>query len=308
MKRRTFNQAALAGLVSGLSLPLGANNSPYQATTLERFRYSTAENEQTWLPFTIGLGQRGRILAKQFDQLIDRDRPALIYAASGMTTSPREEADHEVEALLNNVYSGVLMLALEESEAWPLALAWADLMSAQDVYLKVAILCVQNVDTALSHPLTQQLMSVLDTVILQQDYRGSSHNSGYQPALQSARLFLMEQGLICWDIADLRTVLSGHIAVTTSAQTMPSSLGGNPSQAMDACYADLQGRRITGAISHWSTSLEGLCIEDFSDIGNRRDALLADDCTVVLATSANLSLSETEPGILHTIWTLPTEA
>ncbi len=305
MKRRTFNQAALAGLVSGIGLPLRADNNPYQATILERFRYSTAENEQTWLPFTVGLGQRGRTLAKQFDQWIDRDRPALIYAASGMTTSPREETEHEVEALLNNVYSGVLMLALDEPEAWPLALAWADLMSAQDVYLKVAILCVQNVDTALSHPLTQQLMSVIDTVILQQDCRGPSKITGFQPALQSARLFLMEQGLICWDIADLRTVLSGHIAVTTSAQAMPSLLGGNPGEAMDTCYANLQGRRITGAVSHWSTSLGALCVKDFSDIGDRRDALLADDCTVVLATSANLSLSDTEPGILHTIWTTP---
>ncbi len=306
MKRRRFNQAvSLAGLVAGPDLPLGAGLAATQNTGLECFRHRKPEHTEEWAPFTLGLGQHGRKLAEQFHRLVAPDQAALIYAQSwepsSSTQIAREPPDKD---LLGNAYSGVLLLDLDETQAWPPALDWANRMQAQDMYLKVAILCARDLDTALAHPLTQHLRAVLDTVILQPDCPSSDSVPGWSSALLSARLFLMEPGLICWDIADLRTLLGGQIATATSAEALPSSLGGNPQEAADRCHEKLQGRRTTGGVGHWITGLESLSIEDFDSIRSRWNALFGKAGTTLVATSVDLSLPDAAPGLLNAIWTL----
>jgi hypothetical protein len=310
MKRRRFNQAVgLAGLTSSLGIPLGAGMASAQRLTIDCFRHVRSEHENEWLPFTIGLGQRGRELAAQFDRLVAPDQSAMIYALSHAPSSSTQVApDTSDKDLLGNAYSGVLMLDLNETQAWPLALDWANRMQAQDVYLKVAILCTRDIDTALAHPLTRHLRSILDTVILQPDCPSSDSVPGWNSALLSARLFLMEPGLICWDIADLRTVLGGQIATATSAEALPSSRGGNPQEAVDRCHDKLQGKRITGGVGHWIAGLESLSIQDFDVIRSRWNALFGKAATTLVATSVDLSLPDAGSGLLNAIWTLPTAA
>ncbi len=308
MKRRIFNQAALASLTASLGSPLHAEHARQNDSLIESFRHAEARHEWDWHPFVIGLGQRGRDLATRLDGVVDPDLHSLIYAESSPPTpQPRTQVERADKTLVSNAYSGVLIADLDDPNAWPLALTWAEKMQAHDVYMKAGILCAQEIDTALTHPLTQLLRQSLDTVILQPDCEADPILPGFHPALQTARLFLTEPGLICYDIADIRTILAGKIAIATSAQAMPSTLGGNPEDAVDTCHAKLQGHRIDGGIARWSTGLDSMNIHDFEAISNRYSTLLSDECTFGLVTSIDSSLPETAPGLLNMIWTVPSD-
>ncbi len=307
MKRRTFNKAALAGLAGGIGAPLCAGTGRTETTVKECIRHADCQDEWDWVPFTIGLGRCGRKLAAQLDRVIETERPALIYAESDRSAVPAPtptQLGHSDDDLLSHAYSGVLIMGLDEPEIWPHAITWAEKMRAQDVYMTTAIICVPDLEVGLSHPLIHQLKKDLHAVILHQDCGEESLPAGSHPVLQSARLFMMEQGLICHDIADIRTVLNGKIAITSTFRSLPSSLGGNLQKSVDACYAELCGRPVCGGIARWSAGLETLSVKDFGVIGSRMGEKMIDDCTLLLTTSFDLSLTATSPGILHTIWTL----
>ncbi len=305
MKRRTFNQVALVGLAAGIGAPLYAGSGLTQSSVRECFRHIDSQPDWDWVPFTIGLGRCGRELAAQLDLVIEPEHPALIYAESDMPSpSTPTQINYSEDALLTNAYAGVLIVSLDEPEMWPNAIAWSEKMRAHDVYLTAAIICVPDINTGLSHPLTQQLRGDLDTVILQQDCRQKPQPAGFNPALQSARLFLMEPGLICHDIADIRTVLKGKTAITATSPGLSSRLGGDLKQAVDACYTTLRGRPVSGGIARWSAGLETLSISDFDAIGNQLGERLSDDFTLLVTMNVDLSASATSPGILHTIWAL----
>ncbi len=237
--------------------------------------------------------------------VLDSEFPALIYAESSMPSPPTQNRiEYKPEDLLSNAFSGVLIVSIDEPEAWSLALAWASKMHEQNVYMKAAILCVQDIQTALAHPLTQQLKRHLDTVILQPDYKSVIQPPGFHPAMQSARLFLMEPGLICHDISDIRRVLGGGgTAIATSSRVLPSMLGGSPAEAVDECIAQLAGRQPLGIFARLNDG-GNLSSSDFDAITERLSERIGDDVEMGIVVGIESSLPEGEPGLLHAIWAL----
>ncbi len=304
MKRRTFIQIPLAGLVSGLTVRFPGVQAAQSPTILEQIRHHRADCD--WVPLIVGLGSRGRQLAAELDAVLHPEQEALIYADQGiMPTSVQMQVERNVPDLLENNLSCVLLFALDEPAIWPSALAWADQMRKQDVYLKVAVVCVEDVETALAHPLTQQLRNVLDAVIIQPDTRSPVIPRGFHPAIQSARMFLTEPSLIGFDMADLHQIFhASTVSIATSSLTLPIGAGGHPGNGVDACFDQLGGRKISGVVVRWTDGLH-ITMYDFDAICQRLEQRLgADDVVAGVITGIDPDLPEGEPGILHTIWTL----
>ncbi len=309
MKRRAFNKAALAGLLYNFSVPIKSEiqrDRPTQLTCVRQpRRIVSGEIQQVMYSLTIGLGRSGSRLAAQLHGTVDQQYEALIYTETHNTpqTGSRTSCEHP-SVPLTIARSGVLLLSLDETEAWSLALSWARRLREDDVYLTVAVLCVDDIEAAYSHPFTAELRQHLDCVILQDSANSTSGSQGFHPAVQSARLFFMEHGLIGWDIADLRTILGGRVTCATTSVVTSARDGNRLEDAVNACFRQLKGVAVDGGIGHWVTGINDLSVAAFSNIESHLHALPTRDLQI-LTSSVDLSLPVGGSGRLHVVWTLP---
>ncbi len=303
MNRRTFIQLSLAGLASGLPAYFAEAQTMQPPVLFEPIRQN--RGPQDWGFVTIGLGIRGAQLAKGLDFALHPEQEALIYA--DRRTNPTFYQGCfgcPIAGTLDEIVSGTFLFSLEEPATWHAAVAWANYLLERDVYLKAAVVCTRDVETAIVHPLTEHLRGLLDVVVVQPDSTLSTIPRGFHPAIQSARLFLMEPSLIGFDIADLRPIFhDGALALTTSSPALPIGAGGSPGNGIDTCLEQLAGRKIVGVVVRWTDGLH-LSIQDFDAIRQRLDERLSGDVVTGVMTGFELDLQEGDPGLLHAVWTL----
>ncbi len=304
MKRRTFNKAALASLFCGIGTPIHSGIRHDRLTQLtclrQPMRIEGGEIQQVMYSLTIGIGRSGSRLAAQLHSTVDPQHEALIYTETLDGRQFGSETGCEYTSVpLTSAQSGVLLLSLDEADAWPLTLSWARRMRADDVYLTAAILCVDDIEFAYSHPFTAELRRHVDCVILQDSTHSITGNQRFHPAVQSARLFFMERGLIGWDIADLRTILAGRVTCTTTSMVTSS-----PGDAADACSCQLKGIAVDGGIGHWIAGINDLSVAAFLDIESHLHALPTRDLPILMS-SVDMSPPVDGSGCLHVVWTLP---
>ncbi len=243
-------------------------------------------------------------LAAQLHGIVDQQYEALIYTETLDTpqSGSRTTGEH-ASVPLTSAQSGVLLLSLDETDAWPLAVSWARRMRAADVYLTAAVLCVDDIEAAYSHPLTTELRRHLDCVILQDSANSINGWPGFHSAVQSARLFFMEPGLIGWDIGDLRAVLGGRVTCTTTSLVTSVRDENGLEDAVNACYRQLKGIAVDGGIGHWIAGINDLSVAAFSDIESHLHALPTRDLPILTSSVDWPSHSRAE-GSLHMIWTI----
>lgn len=309
MKRRTFNNTVLASLLYGLSVPINSAvrcDRSAQLLCLRRpKRITTDEVSQEICSLTIGLGRSGSRLAAQLHSSVDQQYQSLIYAE--MFDTPQSDSKTSCERAsvpLTSAHSGVMMLSLDETEYWPLALSWARRMLEDDVDLTAVVLCVDDVESAYSHPFTAELRRHFDCVILQDSPGLASGLQGFHPAVQSAQLFFMESKLIGWDICDLHTVLEVRITCATTSLVTSSSDESSLEDAVNACFGQLKAIAVDGGIGHWVTGIDDLSVAAFSVIEDHLHALSTRELTV-LTSSLDWSLPVGDSGQLHVVWTIP---
>jgi hypothetical protein len=309
MKRRTFNQAALASLLCGFSMPINSGIQRDRPTKLSCLRQPKRilmdERSQETCSFTIGIGRSGSRLAAQLHAAVDQQQQALIYTDACETPQAAFATSCERASVpLTIARSGVLLLSLNETDAWSLALSWARRMREEDVFLTAAVLCVDDIETGYAHPFTAELRRHLDCVILQNSPGSTCGIQGIDPAAQSARLFFMEHGLIGWDICDLRTILGGRITCATTSLITPPGDECSQEGAVDACYSQFNGIAVDGGIGHWIAGIDDLSVAAFSTILDRLQALPTMDVPI-LFSSVDLLSHPGIPSLLHMIWTIP---
>ncbi len=312
MKRRTFNKAVLSSFLYNFSVPINSeiqHDRSTQLTCLRQPRWIVnGEIQQVMYSLTIGLGRSGSRLAAQLHGTVDQQYEALIYTETLDTpqSGSRTTGEH-ASVPLTIARSGVLLLSLDETEAWPLALSWARRLREDDVYLTAAVLCVDDIEAAYLHPFTEELRRHLDCLILQDCANAISGCQGFHPAVESARLFFMEPGLIGWDIADLRMILGGRVTCTTTSLVSSARAENSLEDAVNACFRQLKGIAVDGGIGHWIAGIDDISVAAFSAIESCLHALPTRDLPI-LTSSADLSLPVGDSGRLHVVWTLPDDS
>jgi hypothetical protein len=304
MKRRTFNQAALATLVAAAGQPL-ATVFPDKRWALERIREipDTYHNN-----VGIGIGSEGRRLALALNTLLDPKRHGFIYADTTLTLNPKDLVKTTRSPIFDPPGSEwehtVLIFALDDSEAWPRIVTWS-LRMKKLARLRVAIVSVHDLETALSHPVVRWLKTELDTVILHPENNPYSYPLLFDPMVHTAMVFFETRRWPAYDPGDApRMFTNAGIAIVTANLMPPVKNGGCPSVAAQSCFKQLWGVKPQKLFSTWFGGFD-MSSDNLDASLSIFPGYLANDAPVVNTFLTSPAVPEGGHQLLHAIWVMP---